>query len=455
MKVAIAGASGFIGQLLVNELLKIPDISIRGLSRTNPHLNEKVEYKTCDLFSFESTKSALEDIDIAVYLIHSMMPTARLDQGSFQDYDLILADNFVRACEEQKVKKIIYLGGMLPSSSHEKELSHHLKSRLEVEKTLSSRSIPCVTLRAGMIVESLGSSFDLFVRVSKLSPIIPLPPWSMLKTEVVDALDIVEIIEQEILNDNYLTSQFDVGCGETMTYAELLKRLVEIQGLKVLFFNVPYLPFWVLKVFLTIVTSAPYQFINPLVGSLKYEIFSRENERYPFRWHSLNDTLKRVLAEKDMKKKPKLFNRIGNIKYQKKVRSVQRFEKKAQLHADAISFAYLHWLPKFLKPFLKVEKKNHFIRFYSWGISTPLLELEHVYQRSSRDRQLYFIKGGLLAIKDESSRLEFREVLNGEYVLAAIHEFKPRLPWWLYRISQAPLHLFVMTKFGQWLKSKS
>lgn len=456
MKVTVAGASGFIGQLLIQRLKFIDNLEIKSLSRNPIDTAPQIKWQSCDLFSYTDCLNALADTDIAVYLIHSMTPTARLDQGSFQDYDLIMADNFVRACEYHGVKKIIYLGGMLPQEIKEdSQLSWHLRSRLEVERVLSQSQVPCVTLRAGMIVENLGSSFDLFVRLVHMLPIIPLPPWSFLKTEVVDGMDVVDVLCEEIQNDQYLTNQYDVGCGETLTYAELLRKVAAYMNKKVFFFKVPYMPFELLKYFFVLTTKAPFDFIDPLVGSLRYEIYSRENNRYPKIFRSVDETLKRVVSSKQLAQQPKVFQNAGNFKKKKRVRSVQRFQKKLNLHADAISFTYLHWLPRFLHPFLKVKKLNHTVSFHIWGLAIPLLVLEHQYERSSNDRQLYFITGGLLAKKTEKSRLEFREVLQGEYVIAAIHEFEPSLPWWIYRITQAPIHLFVMKKFGTWLKYKA
>jgi hypothetical protein len=49
-------------------------------------------------------------------------------------------------------------------------------------------------------------------------------------------------------------------------------------------------------------------------------------------------------------------------------------------------------------------------------------------------------------------RLEFREVLNGTAIIAALHEFIPSLPWNIYRFTQALLHLFVMKCFSKHLK---
>jgi hypothetical protein len=83
-----------------------------------------------------------------------------------------------------------------------------------------------------------------------------------------------------------------------------------------------------------------------------------------------------------------------------------------------------------------------------------LLTLRFAADRSPEGRQLFFVTGGLLADEDgdRSGRLEFRKVLGGKAVLAAIHDFSPRLPWYVYNTTQALAHLGVMWGFRQHLE---
>jgi hypothetical protein len=78
--------------------------------------------------------------------------------------------------------------------------------------------------------------------------------------------------------------------------------------------------------------------------------------------------------------------------------------------------------------------------------------LELALGRSAKDRQLFYITGGLLARSRGRARLEFREVLDRRYIIAAIHEFEPTLPWYVYRFSQAYVHLAVMWRFQRHLE---
>ena len=158
----VAGATGFIGQSLGPILSQ--DFHLVGLSRSpRKDPGHYAEFRQADLFSLKDTERALEGADYVVYLVHSMMPSARLVQANFRDLDLVCADNFARAAKMQGVQHMVYLGGLVPDGS----LSEHLASRAEVEDVLRSTGVPVTVLRAGLVVGASGSSFQILLRLVK------------------------------------------------------------------------------------------------------------------------------------------------------------------------------------------------------------------------------------------------------------------------------------------------
>ncbi len=84
-----------------------------------------------------------------------------------------------------------------------------------------------------------------------------------------------------------------------------------------------------------------------------------------------------------------------------------------------------------------------------------MLQLTLIPDRSDEERQLFYITGGWLVKRFDYGWLEFREVLGSQYIISAIHEFVPRLPWFIYINTQAKLHLWVMNRFNNYLQNKS
>jgi hypothetical protein len=115
---------------------------------------------------------------------------------------------------------------------------------------------------------------------------------------------------------------------------------------------------------------------------------------------------------------------------------------------------YYRWLPTLVRPLLRCEireggKLRLCLGFTHW----LLVEFSHAPTRSSENRQLFYITGGVLARTHDNARgrIEFREMLDRRWVLAAIHDYTPKLPWYLYSSTQALVHLLVMRRFGRHL----
>lgn len=135
----------------------------------------------------------------------------------------------------------------------------------------------------------------------------------------------------------------------------------------------------------------------------------------------------------------------------KEVHSVQRMQLPKGMKAIQVVDEYFDFLPRVTLGLIRVQINGAEVNF-SWRYPlVPLLKLRHSLERSGSERQLFYLEGGLLAQKTRHGRLEFRTTRDGKSVIAEIHEFKPRMPWFLYLRTQALIHLWVMRKFELYL----
>jgi len=443
VKVAIAGASGFVGRALWKQLLE-DGHEVVALSR-----RARVGMRRCDLFSLPDTEAALEGVDVAVYLVHSMMPSARLTQASFEDLDLILADNFARAAERCGVRQLVYLGGFVPEVP-ESDLSTHLRSRLEVERTLASRTVPLTALRAGLIVGPGGSSLRILVNLVRRLPAMITPAWTENATQPIALRDVMRAFSEVVGQPERYEGSFDIGGPEVMTYKEMLARTGSVLGAERPMLGVPFFSTGLSKLWVSLVTGVPMELVGPLVDSLQHAMVGRDN---PLQQVLATDlvpyeaSLEAAASRPGESQRSRLGKARRTARDESLARSVQRLPHPGQ-SATWVADEYMRWLPSIPVPGLCCEIHDETVYFTLRGLATPLLMLER--RRSDDSLARYAVTGGLLS-RGDRGRLEFRSVLDDTHVLAAVHDFRPSLPWYVYNATQALVHLWVMRAFGRHL----
>ena len=454
--VVVAGASGFIGQALGPSL----SAHFEPLALSRSVREPGGGYRECrqvDLFSLSAASAALQGADYAVYLVHSMMPAARLVQGDFEDLDVLCADNFARAAAEVGVKHIAYVGGLLPNVD---ELSVHLRSREEVERALGATGIPVTTLRCGLVVGSKGSSYQLMSRLVRRLPLMVCPSWTQTRMHPVALTDVVRALVHVIRERGDGAQVFDLGASESVNYQELMAKTAASFGLKRHFISVPLLSPKLSRLWVTLTTGAPKALVAPLVESLRHEMLARDTHRFPDEVAPTSiDVMLKEAAEEQGREVivPRAFRPTPPVKGPSTVCSVQRMVTPPGCDTRWVADEYFRWLGKVMRGLIKISKSNdgQEIQFIFRLTGQPLLGLRRLSWRSTHDREVMLVTEGLLARRSERGRLEFRHVLGDTTLIAALHDFVPRLPWWIYRLTQGIFHRWVMERFGAHLKRLS
>jgi uncharacterized protein YbjT (DUF2867 family) len=403
---------------------------------------------------------ALQGCDCAIYLVHSMAPSSRLVQGSFEDTDLLLADNFIRGAEAAGVRHVIYLSGLMPENCE--GLSPHLRSRLEVERVLRARSVKVTVLRAGLIFGPGGSSFSLLVNLVRRLPIMLLPAWVRSKTHSIDIKNVCQAFELCLRREDLAGGIYDLGGHEPMTYRAMIEQTARALGKRPRFINFPFHWFGLTKHWVAFFGSVPRALVGPLQESLQHDLVARPNpllDAMEGQMVSFADSLARsVDADGRPKPNPRSQTQPADLvalRKARRVRSVQRMVYFGPVAAPEVAAEYGRWLTRrFRGVITATTESGGTVRFRLLRSGPTLLELTPTpYSMGSQRRCAFYITGGLLARRvDPPGRLEFRLFPEQRCLIASIHEFAPTLPWWIYANTQARLHLRVMRAFARHLR---
>jgi uncharacterized protein YbjT (DUF2867 family) len=228
MRILVTGASGFVGSLIVPRLLSDGHV-VRGLTRDPTRVSSPAELVRGDALTGEGLAGALDGVDVAYYLIHSMERIGRARDGTrpFQERERIAAETFARASARAGVGRIVYLGGLLGDVRADSHLSRHLSSREGVERILLAAVPDSVALRASIVIGARSRSFRLLVRLVERMRVLALPAWRRFRTQPIDERDMAEMLVASATAPVGGRS-LDVGGPDVLSYGEMIERIADL-----------------------------------------------------------------------------------------------------------------------------------------------------------------------------------------------------------------------------------
>jgi uncharacterized protein YbjT (DUF2867 family) len=273
VSILVTGATGYIGSRLANRLLQL-GYPVRAMAREPrrlaPLAQAGADCVAGDVMHPETLPAALAGVTAAYYLIHSMG-----DGADFARRDREAAANFASACAAAGVPRIVYLGGLgTPGPA----LSAHLASRHEVGAVLGSTGVPVTELRAAIIVGAGSASFDIIRDLARKLPVMICPRWVHTRCEPI-ALDQVLEYLVGVLEEPRTTGRvLEIGGGEVMTYADMLRQCAEAMGKRVRILVVPVLTPRLSSYWLALVTRVPMGIARPLVEGLRNDVVTTDQQ---------------------------------------------------------------------------------------------------------------------------------------------------------------------------------
>lgn len=265
--IAVAGATGYIGGLLC-ERLREDGKDVRALAR-NPQKAEDLMRAGCEVVEADvldpvTLGPALEGVEVAYYLVHSM---GRGADGDFAERDHEGAENFAAAAAAAGVRRIVYLGGLGDGS-----MSEHLASRHATAEALRAGPVPVVYFRAAAVIGAGSESFlTVFYLVRRL-PLMVTPRWVTTRTQPIAIGDAVAYLAAASDLDLPVDREIQIGGPDVTTYGGMIDELARALGRRPPFrITVPILTPALSSLWIGLVTPVDAGVARPLIEGLATE----------------------------------------------------------------------------------------------------------------------------------------------------------------------------------------
>jgi uncharacterized protein YbjT (DUF2867 family) len=294
MNILVTGITGYMGSLMAPRLQR-DGHSVRGFARHPDRVNSGVPVIEGDAISGAGLDRALDGIDIAYFLIHSMEPAGG---DPFAGRERTAAQRFADAAQAAGVRRIVYLGGLVPEGGPR---SDHLASRLEVERILLESVPASVALRASIVIGARSRSFRFLVRLVERLPVLAVPAWHGNRTQPIDERDMVELLARAATSDAVTGQTLDVGGPDLVSYGELIELIRDLMLISrpaVRFKHLTVTP--IASRIAAVIAGEQHELIGPLMESLDTDLIPRDGRAAKLlmvRLHSLTAAIERSLRE--------------------------------------------------------------------------------------------------------------------------------------------------------------
>jgi uncharacterized protein YbjT (DUF2867 family) len=295
IRTLVTGVSGYVGAELAGRL-RGAGHHVRGFARTPERVIVPVdELVLGDVTTGAGLEDALEGIDVAYYLVHSM--EAAVD-GAFAERERTSAAAFAAAARAAGLRRVVYLGGLLPSDA---PLSRHLGSRLAVEEALLAAVPEGIALRASIVIGARSRSFRFLVRLIERLPVMALPAWRSNRTAPIDGRDVMEYLTLAATAPAAVAGRaWDIGGPDVMTYAEMIGRISDAMMVRrpAVGLGVSLTP--IASVVAAAIAGEDPALIEPLMESLEHDLLPRHGaaaDAFGMRLHSFDAAVERALRD--------------------------------------------------------------------------------------------------------------------------------------------------------------
>jgi uncharacterized protein YbjT (DUF2867 family) len=273
VNVLVTGATGFVGSHLVPALLaeghRVRCLS-RNPDRASTRLPAAAEIVRGDVHDAVSLAVALDEMDTAYYLVHSMESS----EFDFEERDRDAARQFALEAERAGIKRIVFLGGLGDEAS---QLSAHLRSRQEVGELLRSGPTPVTEFRAGLIIGPGSASYVMLQQLVERLPVMITPQWVETRTQPIAINDAVRYLVEALNDESVIDAIYEIGGPEVMTYRSMMMRYARARRLKRIMLPVPVLTPRLSSYWVDVITDVSAAIARPLIEGLRSEMIVRSD----------------------------------------------------------------------------------------------------------------------------------------------------------------------------------
>jgi NADH dehydrogenase len=239
--ILVTGATGFIGAEILRRASR-RGWRVRGLAR-HPERAEalgrlpQVELFRGDVSRPDELDEALEGVETVVHLVGIIVETRA---QSYEDVHVAGTRNVVEATRRAGISRYVHMSALGVEAG--RDASDYYRTKWRAEEIVREAGLESTIFRPSVVFGRDDEFFNRFVRILRLSPVMPLPAGGRSRFQPVWLGDVAECFLQATRMQRTPEPAYDVAGPEIMTLKEIVRTLMEVTGRRRPILSLPVAP---------------------------------------------------------------------------------------------------------------------------------------------------------------------------------------------------------------------
>jgi NADH dehydrogenase len=230
MQVLVSGATGFVGREILGQL-HAAGHSIRILARSpeSPPARAasaqfQAEIHAGDLLDASSIAGAARGCDAVIHLAGIISEVGR---QTFENIHLHATENMLAAAQRDGVRRFIHMSAL---GTRPDAMSRYHKTKWAAEEAVRASGLDWTLFRPSLIFGPGDQFVNLFARLARFSPVLPVMGSPTTKFQPVSVGDVASAFVKSIAEPASFGRVFDLAGPEQFTFPEILREILRVSG---------------------------------------------------------------------------------------------------------------------------------------------------------------------------------------------------------------------------------
>ncbi|SYZ74107.1 conserved hypothetical protein [Candidatus Zixiibacteriota bacterium] len=224
MRIAVTGATGFIGQNLIRALA-LTGNEIIGLARHTSKIQShptNVRYMAADINDAESLPRTLQKVNVIYHLVGIIAETKEL---TFTGTVVTGTENIIAACKSAGVGKIIYLSALGTGSD---AMGKYFRSKWEAEEKIRNSGLEYAIIRPSVVYGPGDRFINMLARMIKYFPVTPIPGSGRMRLQPIYVENLTALLVSILDSPGAWGKTLEIGGPEALEYRQMIAIIKKV-----------------------------------------------------------------------------------------------------------------------------------------------------------------------------------------------------------------------------------